>query len=125
MSLTNENYVSQADAVMHRLMNDRYGRNLTTTKIRKILSMVSDLYTEARLYATDLLDQEILGKLQYLKLHIVYEAGRERLVENFVKEAGLLSEIDAIGTSRKQLILFCHYMEALVAYHRFYGGRDN
>jgi len=37
--------------------------------------------------------------------------------------AKLMQYIDEIK-SRQDLILYCNYMEALVAYHRFYGGHD-
>ena len=42
----------------------------------------------------------------------------------FVDQAGLLGQVSAIGKDRQQLIVFCNYMEALVAYHKFYGGKD-
>ena len=29
-----------------------------------------------------------------------------------------------ISTNRETLIAFAHYMEALVAYHRYYGGKE-
>ena len=57
-------------------------------------------------------------------MHTVYEAGRETAVKKFVEEAQLIEQIDKIKTDRKRLILFCHYMEALVAYRKFLGGRD-
>ena len=41
-----------------------------------------------------------------------------------MEEADILSHLDEINGSRKQYILFSHYMEALVAYRKFYGGKD-
>ena len=32
--------------------------------------------------------------------------------------------IKGIGNSRAEFIRFARYMEALVAYHRFFGGKD-
>ena len=40
-------------------------------------------------------------------------------------KANLLEEIGKFGRDKDRLIVFCHYMEALVAYHRYYGGREN
>ena len=41
------------------------------------------------------------------------------------KKAKLLEYIKDIGSSRAKLIAFTQYMEALVAYHRFYiGGKE-
>ena len=49
IELTDENYVSQAEAVIKRLI-DENGKNkiLTTSKIRKLLAMISDMYTKAK-----------------------------------------------------------------------------
>jgi len=37
----------------------------------------------------------------------------------------LLDLLNHMGDSRENFIKFARYMEALVAYHRFHGGRDN
>ena len=56
---------------------------------------------------------------------MVYDAGRERDVKDFVEQAKLLEYLKGVGDSREEMIRFAHYMEALVAYHRYLGGRDN
>lgn len=125
IELTNENYVSQAEAVIKRLI-DENGKNkiLTTSKIRKLLAMISDMYTKAKRLKSNTLNSDLLTKIQYFKMHTVYEAGRESSVKKFVEEAQITNQIDKIKTDREKLILFCHYMEALVAYRKFLGGRD-
>ena len=125
IELTDENYVSQAEAVIKRLI-DENGKNkiLTTSKIRKLLAMISDMYTKAKRLKSNTLNSDLLTKLQYFKMHTVYEAGRESSVKKFVEEAQITNQIDKIKTDREKLILFCHYMEALVAYRKFLGGRD-
>lgn len=117
--LTDQNYVDEADRIMKNL-NTR----LTTSKIRSILTMVSDIYNDVRRSRQEKLDSQMQSRVQYLRLHIAYEAGRDKDVKTFVSEAGLLEQIKAIGDDKTKLIRFCHYMEALVAYHRFYGGKD-
>ena len=42
-----------------------------------------------------------------------------------MEKAQLLAYIKGIGNSRAEMIRFAHYMEALVAYHRFMGGKEN
>ena len=42
----------------------------------------------------------------------------------FVKEAKIIECIDEIGNSKAKYLLFNRYMEALIAYHKFYGGKD-
>ena len=63
-------------------------------------------------------------KLMRLRVRIIYDAGREQAVRAFVEKAQLLEYIKGIGKSRAEMIQFAHYMEALVAYHRYYGGRE-
>ena len=121
-------YVDQAENVIKSLQvkdrNGRYVMRLTTSKIRNILSLVTEIYNQVIHEKRGELSDEICEEIQYLWLRIVYEAGRDRDVMNFMNRANLLQNIQNIGKNREQLLLFCRYMEALVAYHRFYGGKD-
>ena len=126
LKLQTDNYVEQAEKVMQDLQAAGKGQiKLTTSKIRSILAMVSELYNDAQRLRAETLSEDLVGRVQYLKMRIAYEAGREGYVREFVKKAAILEEIDRIGRKKEQLLLFCHYMEALVAYHKFLGGRDN
>lgn len=125
VKLQTDNYVEQAEKVMQDLQAAGKGQiKLTTSKIRSILAMVSELYNDAQRLRAETLSDELIGRVQYLKMRVAYEAGRERDVMDFVKKAAILEEIGRIGRKKEQLLLFCHYMEALVAYHKFLGGRD-
>jgi CRISPR-associated protein Csm2 len=125
VKLQTDNYVEQAEKVMQDLQAAGKGQiKLTTSKIRSILAMVSELYNDAQRLRAETLSEDLVGRVQYLKMRIAYEAGREGYVREFVKKAAILEEIDRIGRKKEQLLLFCHYMEALVAYHKFLGGRD-
>ena len=125
VKLQTDNYVEQAEQVMQDLQAAGKGQiKLTTSKIRSILAMVSELYNDAQRLRAETLSEDLVGRVQYLKMRIAYEAGREGYVREFVKKAAILEEIDRIGRKKEQLLLFCHYMEALVAYHKFLGGRD-
>lgn len=121
-----EHYVDRAEKAIKKLIvvNKKGDEiiNLTTSKIRNILSLVSDLYNDAQRYRSEELSEDLYNRVQYLKMRMAYEAGRENTVKEFLKKAELFEEIDKIGKSKKALIEFCHYMEALVAYHKFYGG---
>jgi CRISPR-associated protein Csm2 len=105
---------------------DGYKLMLTTSKIRNLLSMITDIYNTVSMRLDEKLDNDILGRIQYLKMRFAYEAGRDntQAVRKFVEKAEIFKHIDEIQTSRSQLLIFCRYMEALVAYHKFYGGRD-
>jgi CRISPR-associated protein, csm2 family len=123
IELTDENYVDQAKKVMDNLVKCR-DKLLTTSKIRKLLAMISDMYTKAKRLKSDVLNSDWISKIQYFKMHTIYEAGREPSVKKFVEEAQLIDQLDKIKTDRKKLILFCHYMEALVAYRKYSNVRD-
>ena len=129
MILTSENYAAKAEAVMKKLCNEKdiKGRDfepVTTSKIRNLLSMTADIYNEVVNCKEDRLPVELIEQINYMKIRFVYEAGREPKVGKLVQEAQILNCIDEIGQQRKNYILFSRYMEALVAYRKFYGKRD-
>lgn len=120
--ITEENYVGKAESVITALIGRK--ELLTTSKIRKLLAILSEIYTDARHDGKKELSDEIKSRIQYFKMRFVYEAGREKTVKTFWEAAQIEKQIDKIGNSKKELILFCHYMEALVAYRKFLGGKD-
>ena len=131
--LTKQNYVDEADKVMKSLADSK---SLTSTsKLRNILSMVSEIRTDAQRGRDKKLDDDMQSRVQYLKMRIAYEVGRDPdknpkknkkgKIEKFVENAGLIEEISNIGSDRDNLLLFCDYMEALTAYHKFHGGKEN
>ena len=120
--ITEENYVGKAESVITALIGRK--ELLTTSKIRKLLAILSEIYTDARHDGKKELSDEIKRRIQYFKMRFVYEAGREKTVKAFWEAAQIEKQIDKIGNSKKELILFCHYMEALVAYRKFLGGKD-
>ncbi len=125
MELTNTNYVDRAEEVILKLKEEGKGRiRLTTSQIRNILTITSTIYDNAKRKKGPL-DEEELMSVQLLRTKFVYESGRDRNVEQFIQMADLINLIKSIGDSREKLILFCKYMEALVAYHRFEGGKDS
>lgn len=126
-NLTEENYVERAENVITG-MNVKL---ITTTKIRSFLSMAADIYNEIRMNKVDSEYEDedkskIFDRIRYLKVRIIYEAGRDFNVKKFIERAGIIKTLDqALAVSdEEQFMLFYKYMEALVAYHRYYGGRD-
>ncbi|HZK43635.1 MAG TPA: type III-A CRISPR-associated protein Csm2 [Syntrophomonadaceae bacterium] len=122
-----DNYTEQAEQIILNLKKSmgRDYRDFTTSKIRNILALVSEIYNEIILEANDDLSPHYVERIEYLKVRLVYESGREPyVVKPFVEKAGLINLLNNIGSSRENFIKFARYMEALVAYHRFHGGRD-
>jgi CRISPR-associated protein Csm2 len=121
------NYAAQAEEVIVELKKSmgRDYQNFTTSKIRNILAMVNAIYNDVLNEQNEKLNSELQSRIEYLKVRLVYECGREpRIVKPFVDKAKLLNLLESIGDNRKRFLDFARYMEALVAYHRFYGGRD-
>ena len=125
MKLTNENYVIEAKNAIEFLKKekekDRKKNLVTTTKIRGLLSMLSDIYNEIQTNPTNELSTEVRSRINYLKVRFLYEAGRERTVKEFVQVANILNYIEAIKGDKNEFMLFYHYMEALIAYFKYYN----
>ncbi|MDD3185227.1 MAG: type III-A CRISPR-associated protein Csm2 [Anaerostipes sp.] len=126
VKLDSLNYVETAEKVIFALKeNSRKGQlELTTSQIRNILAMVSEIYNEVIHEEGNVLTQKSMERIQYLKLHIIYSAGREVKVKKFVQKAELIKIIESVKDNKDRFLIFCKYMEALVAYHRYYGGND-
>lgn len=126
--LNKTNYVDKAEEVIKLLRvrnkNGKYMLKITTSKIRNLLSMVTELYNDVIHIPNDELDEEMVQKIQYLRLRIVYEAGRDPSVKEFIQKSGILNMVQQIGNKKSTFLLFVNYMEALVAYHRFYSEED-
>lgn len=124
---TGTNYTQEAESVIIQLkdsMGNNY-RNFTTSKIRNILTLISEIYNDVVSDYSQALNPDLRSRIEYLKVRLVYECGREPyIVKPFVEKSGLIAMIDGIGDSRERFIGFARYMEALVAYHRFYGGDE-
>ncbi len=57
-------------------------------------------------------------------MKFAYEAGRDGNVKGFIIQTQLLENLAKIGDNKDYLLLVCHYMESLVAYHKYYIGKD-
>lgn len=125
-----EDYVDKAEQVILELIGEQSQKKgqdnkITTSKIRKILSQILEIFNVERLRTDEKLLPESMKKIQLLRVRILYEAGRDKkAVLPFVEKSKLLEFLNGIGDSREKFINFTHYMEALVAYHRFYDGDD-
>ena len=90
---------------------------LTVSQIRNLLAMSADILNEENL------SEELLDRVSYLTVRFYYEAGRDEKVKSFIETAKLLPFLKGIKT-RKQYIQYYQYMEALVAFHKYHGGKD-
>ncbi len=124
---------AEADRVIQLfVVKDRNGEDtitFTTSQIRKFLTAVNMVTNKVNVYfmrhsEAREIPEELAAQIRYLKVKIAYQAGRKGAVHDFVEKAELVRRIDSIGTSRKRYEYFAHFIEALIAYHRFRGGRE-
>ena len=136
-----ENYVDEAERIMRALISS--GTTITTSKIRNLLSLVTDIYNDESIRTEDKLKPDSVVKLNLMRVRVAYEYGRDTgesksrnkeegsgketvyPMKEFITQAHLLEYLKGISTDRADLIRFAHYMEALVAFHRYLGGKEN
>jgi len=130
--LNPDTYVDDAEKVIKGLVTDKNGKPaLTTSKIRKILTMTADIYNSVMSSTDEDLSSELKLRIDYLRVQLVYECGRDDdkrnqyPVKDFIEKANLIGILKAQSGKKDEIVLFNRYMEALVAYHKFYGGKDN
>ena len=141
--MEDKDIVEQADKVMKKLLRPelkngvpvfwRGGQNaVTTSQIRKFLTAVNTVTNKINIYNIKgdkkELSDDLAAEVKYLKVKVIYQAGKEKgnqhLIARFIEEADLINQIDNIGKDIAQYEKFAKYIEALVAYHKFYGGKD-
>ena len=141
--ITEENYLDNAERVIQKIVQNPKDM-VTTSQIRNILSNVSDIYNVVqRMHRTGDLAQEVRSKIRELIMHCYYSAGREKNVKIFFLRSSLFINLKGIleistvegkkemplevqNLGEKGRFLLVHkYLESLVAFHRFYGGKDN
>lgn len=127
-----KDYVKCAENVIKFLKKENFGvvgskETLSTSKIRNILSSTSEIYDMVRFQGPE----AVRDKLAYLKVKLIYQSGRYPVVKRFVEVSKLIQALDRLEVKYYQqpeekamIILFCRYMEALVAYFKYYGGKD-
>lgn len=129
MRISENSYVKKAEETINELLDikNKNGKPVsiaTTSQMRNILAMSADIYNRVMVNSGEDLSDEIIGLIEYLKIRIVYEAGRDEKVKKFIVQSEMIEIIDEINGSKKNFILFNHYLEALIAYRRFKGGKE-
>jgi CRISPR-associated protein Csm2 len=122
MNISTEHYVDQAEEVIRSLKGKK--NMVTTSKLRNLLAMTADIYNEVVGQSDEKLSPEICARIEYLRVRFLYEAGRDNTVRDLVDEADIITLLRQINGKRSNYILFNRYMEALVAFHRYYGGKE-
>lgn len=126
--ITKLNCVSEAENVIKSLRyKDRNGRekiDVTSNQLRNLLALVNNLQNQLMLEQGEQLSEQLQSEVKYVKMKFAYAAGKEPKVRTFLEKAGMLDILEDVGDSREKLETVCRYMESLIAYHRYYGGRE-
>lgn len=123
VAISGLNYAQVAEAIVStssrdgrtRGLKDKFKR-LSMSKLRGIYGLVTNVYTRVNTPSD-------LEEIQYIKVKMAYESGRDSAVKDFISETRLMTLLDQIH-SYDQFILYCRYAESLVAYFKFYGGKE-
>lgn len=120
-----DTYVNEAEQVIKEMRSKNFKIDkdvLTTSQLRKLLSLTSALYDEVRTYGIDL----AMDRISYLRIQFVYQSGRNKAVKALVSLSDILTILEEIEQTqnKEKFLRFCRYMEALVAYFKYYGGKD-
>lgn len=130
MLIDETNYVDKAEEAIKRLANLKDRRDkpvpvVSTSKLRNLLGMVSDVYNDVLNVKEETLSRDIIERINYMRLRFYYEAGRESSVKNLLETAKVFEVLKSVGSSRQNYILFSRYMEALVAFRKYYVEKDD
>ena len=128
-----DDIAGKAEKIILGLKNDRLlgGTNgLTTNQIRKFLTAVNTLTNKITLYRHQQeqnreLSEDLAKEVRFLKVKLAYQVARgNKGVKRFAEDTRLKEYIDTVGTDLKEYMAFAQFIEALVAYHKFYGEKE-
>lgn len=137
-----DNYVDRANQVMRKLKGKEDASNnnykmVTTSQIRKFLAAVNRINGKIdqpkngnKTLGPSEIPDDLQMEIKFLKVRLAYQIGRagdkrNNPVKDFEDKAELFKEIDGIGDSLERYENFARYVEALVAFHKFYGGEED
>lgn len=150
--VTEENYLEHAEKVIQNLIKKfpKKDDRVSVSQIRNILANMSDIYNVVHFGKKDKvssqnkeLEEVIKAKIRELTMHCYYGAGREKTVKTFFLQSSLFMNLKGILESsalegqkemplelqnlgeKGRFLLVHKYLESLVAFHRFYGGKDS
>ena len=94
---------------------------ITSNQIRNILNICVNVKNELDKNNNEILTNDEINIIKYAKIKLIYQIAREGN-KGFFDEAQLEERLDYIKT-KKAFDDFLKYIEALVAYHKFKGGK--
>ena len=96
---------------------------VTTNQLRNILTLINNISIKSG-FGGDTLSREVQNDIKYLLVKIYYACGRDKSVNSFVNTTKLIELLLCVGDSRDRWLIFSKYVESLVAFHKYLGGKD-
>lgn len=131
MEERNNNFPADLANVGAKWINDvakeegeKYAKKIRTNQLRNFFSLVNSIKINFRNKTKSI--EEIKDGLILLKPKLAYAKGKKGEVEPFQKF--MFDAIDAVVNSsnpQKALENFFSLVEAIIAYHKYFGGKDN
>lgn len=97
---------------------------ISTSQIRKFLSAVNKINNKINYQNNDdILSEDIVAEIAYMRVQFAYIVGKDNKNEGLKKLHKELDDAIAnIKNSKSNFINFARYVEAIIAYHKFFGG---
>ncbi|MBQ8749183.1 MAG: type III-A CRISPR-associated protein Csm2 [Clostridia bacterium] len=117
----NENYADEAEKVIQDLQE----KMLSVSSIRNILELINNV-RERMVFEKESISKSLQNEIQYIRVKVSYMYGRgDSAIKNFIDKSKIMELVLCIGDNKNKFEIFAKYVEALVAFHKFYGGKDN
>lgn len=128
-----KDFVKEAETVMLDLFKNS-DQVVSTNQIRNILSLINNITLKINL-SENKITPEIKNDIRYLIVKIYYACGKDEneskkskpqnsKVKEFVDKSKIIDLILYIDDNVQKWTIFSKYVEALIAYHKYFGGKD-
>ena len=115
-------YVGLAEEKVSNIFSEE--RNvISTSKLRNFLAMVSVIYDKELRSGKDTLSPDSISALMLMRVRLAYECGRDPGTKRFVEKTKMISYLKGVKT-KEDFMTYAHYLEAIIAYHRYFGGKE-
>ena len=125
-----ENYVDEAEQVIRQLASSN--SLLTVSSIRNILELINTV-REKMVFESETVCKNVEYDIQYILLKLYYIYGRAQAKGKdteskntmaFIEKSKIRELVLCVGKDKSKFEIFAKYVEALVAFHKYYGGKD-
>ena len=121
-------FAQVAESVVLKLEKDKNGNiALNTNQIRNVLDLINGVSEKVTLHNGEDISC-FKNEILYIRVKLAYIYGKSKQsdgVKDFIDKSELIELLLCVGTSKQKYQIFAKYVEALVAFHKYYGGKDD